>query len=317
MLFQLYAGGKEGLGDGLRGVAHAYMCAMLSKRLLLIDCNFPFPLSDVLTLGTGTNYTFDGDYFGDPESDYQAANFRKFAHHHDMKIVMDDENWLIMRKETRPSMNFLLKDVPAHWPALEPVVRLGELERNPWATEFFPLIFKSLFRASSALRSRMEGLIRDGNEFDTKAFIGIHVRFGTDTKESNFKRFRSDLSLLETAQCLAQTAIEMAKMRGVDPPRFFLGGDSSGFRDVLRSALVDIDSRAELMFGEWSIKHTRHMHRDSESDHDAFLGAFSDLLILTHSDSLLHTKSAFSDLTRWMGGIEAHHIFTRKSCTVG
>lgn len=307
--------GKEGMGDRMRGAIHAFLCAMLTERLLLIDWVQPYPLNVAVELGVGTNFTQDPYYFGTGTGlDYEIAPFGKHPTIKDLRALLDKQaNWVAMTKETRPCMKFLLVDVPFHYPKLKAVKRLGKLPRHPWPTEFFPLVFRALFKATPALRDGVEEFITSGNDI-SRPFIGIHVRLGGDTKESKSKRFRTKLTLHESAMCAAVTALEMAKARGISPPRFFLACDTVAFRTALRAAVRRNDPTAIMMFGDWKVKHVRHLDATNEDDYDAFLSTFVDLLVLSHADSLLHMRSGFANLARWMGGIEPQFIFHNTNC---
>ncbi len=309
--------GKEGVGDRIRGILHAFFCAMLTERVLLIDWVQPYALNLAIELGMRTNFTHDPYYFGTATAlDHEIAPFGKHATMNDLKMLLvKEKKWLVMTKETRPNMKWLLLDVPFHYPKLKAVKKLGKLARHPWATEFFPLVFRALFKATSELRDRVEDFVTEGNDISER-FIGIHVRLGGDTREEKSKRFKSDLTLQESATCAAQTALEMAKARGIWPPRFFLACDTVKFRSVLREAMKEEDSNAVLMFGEWKVKHVRHLNEEKDEDYDAFINTFLDLLILSHADSLLHMRSGFANLARWMGGIQPELIFHNTNCLV-
>lgn len=297
-------------------MVYAFFCAVLSERLLLIDSRWNYPLTAALELGVGTNFAFDASLFGElSDSEYRTVSFRSYPHLNDVKTLLGSDKLLKVTKGTQPDINFLLKDVPTYLPSLPAVQKLGTLERTPWATEFFPLIFKALFRTTPQLRSRVVRFTENGNDY-TKSFIGIHARLGHDTLEGRLRRFRSDLSMADTAHCLAQTAIEMAKMRGLDPPRFFLASDTAEFRSTLRAALQEIEPQSELMTGDWEIRHNKDISKSTPGDDDVFFGLFTDLLILSHADSLLHMKASFSTVARWMGGIEPHYGFSKTSCII-
>lgn len=305
--------GKEGVGDRMRGMVHALFCAMFSKRLLVIDWRIPFQLNNVVELGVGTNFTFDERYFG-KTTEYAKAPFNKNPRPEDLKMLLTGQKWIAMTKETRPTTNFLFRDVPKKFPTLEPIRHLGYIAREPWPTELFPLAFKVLLRAGPALRRRVEFFQRSQGFDLSRPFIGIHVRLGHDTLETHMRRFKTNLTIAETAHCTAQTALEMAKARGIDPPRFFLATDSAALRLALRYSLKEGDKRAVLMYGNWPVKHVRHLWKNVGGDLDAFINTFVDLLVLTYADSLLHMRSGFAYLARWMGGIEPQYIFSNANC---
>lgn len=300
----------------MRGMLHAYICAVLSERFLLVEWSKPFPLSLVLRVGVGTNFTFDRKYFGDANRDYQMIDFGKKASVQDLKNLLTVEKWVAMRKATKPCTTFLFRDVPARWPSLQPYRIVGYLKRYPWPTEFFPLIFKALFKATPELQANVHRFLLKGNSY-SRPFIGIHARLGHDTNELRFPRFRTNLSITETAQCMAELALQMAKVRGLETPSFFLASDTVQFRTILRNSLREINPSATLMYGDWSVKHIRQLHALDSEDRKIFFGMFSDLLILSHADSILHMRSGFTHLARWMGGIEPQFLFTRESCVVG
>lgn len=178
-------GNAYGIGDRFRGILHAYLCAVLSKRVLVIKWDDPFPLELVFRSAKGMNVFFDpmidGPEFvvcasGVPTVDLRCANKTDtklkaplYGGHPeclcslaDLGILLEDHPVAVLRSETPPNVRKFLTSV-RKYPNLEASKKLLTLAKN-WqgarnklrgpaptsATDdlLFVLIFKSLLRPS-------------------------------------------------------------------------------------------------------------------------------------------------------------------------
>jgi len=299
--------GKEGIGDRIRAIIHGYFLAVLSERVLLIDWEMPFPLDSVFS----NNFTHDKNFFGmGSSSDYHTLrDFGNLARHTDLSAVLDDKKWVMLRKETRPDLRFMIQNMIHYYPNITALRRTANLLPEPAQEDFYPLIFQALFKLTPQFRTRIVRFVRI-NELDSP-FVGIHLRLGWDTGEADTtKRFATNMTLEEIANCTADAALQMARARNINPPRFFLATDTSEIRYEVRKAILrKTNGTGKVIYGKWALGHIRQLLPLLKDDWDTFMNMFVDLVLLSQANSLVFMKSGFPKIARWMGAVRSHYTF--------
>lgn len=329
--------GRHGLGDRLRGLLFAYFAAVFSDRLLLIHWQDPFPLSTVFVNSLRSNFTYDESLFPCPSgaNGQPDKSSVKRATLLDMDLFTDHHKMVLLECEPRPLFEDIFKIV-RRFPKLSSSIELKKilpLPKRPQPHQFFPLVFKALFRPSAELRKMMTETIDEQNRFnptriwkqgplrriDTgKPFISIHARLGFGVGEYT-KRFKDQmlgLSMESVAKCMAAKAMRLAREEGLtDPPRFYLATDTVQFRLLLKRALLRMHSRAKVMYGTWSMKHVKRMVGKTPNDLQLFRYTFMDIYILSKGRAILKSRSGFPTLAVWMGAIPSQMDFSMsKDC---
>lgn len=315
----------KGIGDRFRGLMNAYMMAVFSKRLFLIKWEEPFPLSRIFQLGKHTNFTYDVEKFGGenyqiPIKDFtwQGTAFKRFLS--DIKLMMVC-NWDLN------SLELFILNIPELYPNLEVSKKILSLgNQRMWLAGRRDLMFKLLLNAifvptkeyadhvSSYLKRTITHLPTANVSIDNlKPYIGVHIRLGNSTKELDDWRFRHQLPPLETAQCLSKVLIQEAKTAQMNPPRFFLTTDAPKIRAALSSELKRLNSSAELYYGDWEVKHVKQM-RDNHNDLTIYFNTFLELYMLSHSDPMVASNSAFNDLACFWGDVTRKKRFDIEHC---
>ncbi|CAN8065721.1 unnamed protein product [Agarophyton chilense] len=326
--------GGHGLGDRLRGLLLAYLCAVMSDRLLLIHWQDPFPLSSVLVNNLGSNFTYDEALFpsrlkkdGQPD----VKKVRK-ASLQDLHFFFGSKGYhtkIMFACEPPPSFEGLF-NATKKFPSLATSIELEKIMpfRVPISEkQFFPLVFKVLFRPSRKLRNMMKETVDKPTLYSpsrlwtggllkridiSKPFIALHARLGYGLGEY-IKRFENQMegrTMESIANCMARKAMILAEQEKVtNPPRFYLACDTTKFRLLLKRALLRMDGRTQVMYGTWEIKHVRDMVERTKNDLKLFMYTFIDLYVLSKGKAILRGNSGFPNLAIWMGAVPSEIYF--------
>lgn len=324
----IFRGGNE-VSDRISGILHAYFCALMSRRVLLIEMNDPFPLSTAFILGAlNTNFTYDPDLFY--SDSYELSVSTHHAEH--LRHVLGPHPSVVLRAGHEPSMKFLLHDVPRYYPELRysrSINKLKPFHVEPSERVFFPLVFRALFRASPELRIKIMLLLglspklqlpwirhvqrrafTKAMHFAQEPYVSIHARLAPHVRG----RYHMGHPIEYTARCMAVIAMNTAQKQGIDPPRFYLASDNSNFKIALNVALKRLHGNSSLVYGTWEVKPLSHITNESEGDYNSFICTFVDLFMLSRGDAIVNMKSGFASLAVWMGSISWQEIFTYDEC---
>ena len=147
-------GASHGLGDRIRGVLYAYIQAVFSERVLLIDWTEPYPISSVFRSGTETNFTFDRAYIRQSGNNtFNSSEVKKAKYMKDLSMFLQPVSIIYMKCEPRPDW-YSVFDVVDEYPELPFSRRLKgllPLKVRPKSEEMFPLLLNALFRSSEEL----------------------------------------------------------------------------------------------------------------------------------------------------------------------
>ena len=311
----------HGLADRLHAILYAYICAVISNRLLLISWNEPLPLSIFFNNSLGTNFTYDESVF----SPFVFPNGTK-----DKKIITGQ--YLYDKKmEIDSTQTLYLDSVPElrvrdwfHAPSrrnntvLEELTKIGELQQY----EIFPLIFRVLFSSTDALRKKLkQSTKRLGmwNLVNNKKYISIHAHLNLGAGESyeGGKRYSlvKNLSMEAMAECYAVEAVKVAKRRKMEEsPVFFVATDSPEFKSLLREALEKRMKKPKVFIGDWDVKDFRDLASGNREDLTKHMNMFLDIFLLASADAIVYAKSGFANLAIWMGGIEDQTLVKHGQC---
>lgn len=154
-------GNKYGLGDRFRGIIHAYLCAVLSGRVMVIKWEKPFPLQVIFESTKHAHAFFDERLDSENMVDAPACHCSL----KNMGILLRNDRVVVHRSEAAPNVRDLLAAV-RRYPELPISQELMTLANNwrkrrqlksdtrwreygpRWVADdsLFPLIFKALLR---------------------------------------------------------------------------------------------------------------------------------------------------------------------------
>lgn len=312
----------HGLGDRLRGILHAYICAVISKRVLLVSWNEPIPLSILFRNSLSANFTHDESVFApsifpDGATDTKTITGNYF---HNWNMEKDSTQTLYLDSVPDPTVrDWFHAPLARKNIVLRELSKIGELQ--PY--EVFPLIFKALFSSTDALRKNLrQSTKRLGMQslVSTRKYISIHARLGLGTNELNKagKRFNlasKGLSEESMAECFAEEAMKVAKRRGLDEsPVFYIATDTPDFRRLLQRALKSKMKNGYVFSGDWDVKHIRELNSEDGKDIIKYMNTFLDIFLLAKADAIVYLKSGFANLAIWMGGIEDQTLIKHEQC---
>lgn len=309
----VYSGnnGEHGLGDLFRGILSAYITAVFSNRILLLDLRNPFPIETIFLNSDRSNFTYDESLFSSPEfstSNREQLTVKGPSNILDMDKYLGDETQVFMKVEPRPNIHLIFQ-IAEKYPSLRTSVKLRTVEPtlNVHPKYIYSLIFRALFQPSDEMLQMIDTVTSDYPIVDmSKDFVSLHVRLGSGVGE-NIKRFTSFMNgrtLNSIADCLARKALRYARASKLSrQPRFYLATDTHEFRRAFSDSVRKLDESAVVMYGPWQPRHTRSLSTSGESDLQEFRQTFLDLFFLSRGKSMLKGRSGFPNLAVWMGSI--------------
>lgn len=224
-------GNTYGFGDRFRGLIHAYLCAVLTGRVLVIKWDTPFPLSLIFQaadIDAFFNPKFDGPDFivcsyAEPTRDNRCVKKRDlsvldaalpfaglpncYCSLRDMGMLWSDLRVVVVRSEAAPSVIRLFKaclNAPKQLPKISaPILPLAEAWKNnlmpPLATSdetaLFPHIFRALFRPAQPLTHLL-----NAQSNVVRAFIPNHLGGPRVTHKHISVQVRLGIGLNETSK---------------------------------------------------------------------------------------------------------------------
>lgn len=317
----------HGLGDRFRAIVVAYMLAVISNRVLLIDWRHPIPLSLAFASSRYTNFTYD-DFLA-PSQPFNDSAVIEGNYYHLSDRIHVNVTTLFLDSVPRPNISRWFSPPQGRKRENALLRRLSALEPLP-ACRVFPLIFRALFSPTQKLRDALSARLQTSPISSLNAekttYVGVHARLGYGLGEVKSDATRFDLaqsgsSIRGMARCFSASAVDLYKK--IEPgtsrkqPQFFLATDTPSFRSVLERELSRRLPGAALTYVNADVKHIRDLQVKTESDIQTFMDIFVDIFLLSWSDAMTNLRSGFSDLGVWMGGICEQHVVTSEECAIG
>lgn len=331
-------GNKHGLGDRFRGILHAYLCALLSDRVLLLAWSDPFPLETVFRSAPGTSVMFDAAVDHGrlpPNAVLTAWKPLPFSRAHDFPwcdctlpspgILLSSHRAVVIRTEATPNLRRLLLALQAHSSA--PLARrlVPALER--WAKVshgnddvLYSRMFRALLRPTPTLLGRLAGLHKEIREMvperakpfrrgGHRGFLSVHARLGYGVGEdkayaARFNLAKKGASIRLVAKCLAAVSAKEADDVDLpDPQAFYIAGDTPELSQAFREE-IDKRNRGGIVMEIGGEKvHSSKMNSTSAKDKDKFLMTVVDLFFLSAGEKLVSLPSGFANLAHYFGAI--------------
>lgn len=296
---------QPGLGDRLTGFLHAYVSAVLTGRIFLIDWRYPFDIAGLLLSNSGARFYYE-------ESDDRMEKQKKTLHCLTKcvpgNLTQYGDSFTVVQNRTQP---MLVRDIVRiarnhlHFaPAARFLKGFGENsfddEGMPSEGEVFGEIFRAVLRTSPQMNRFM---IEHAGELMERRFIAVHARLGTGVREGG-PRFEGKVSWNELAECLGRKALAMSTRLHGDGT-LFLATDSPGFRHVFRRVVGKLGGKERnVLFGTWGTKHVGRMRAGNERDLKLFKMALMDCLLLGRGIGMVSTRSRFATMGAYFGGIK-------------
>ena len=306
-----------GLGDRIRGIAQAYLVAVVTRRVFLIDWYDPLPLQDVLSPNK-FDWVFDRkvdqpSWDKDPLITPERRPFipPSISNKKDPKTILSLPNHTLIISE-RGSPN-LAKTMSAAEDDFKPLLNhsipylsLSTMNR---------LIVQGLFKPSPQLRKTIVQVKR-ANKIE-KPYIGVHARVGAGLNELKsygwrFKMYFDDLQL--TAARLATVAVQEWRRLSdddVDLCCVFFATDTPELRQVFINEMKKIDNNISVIGSPWDPGHfidgkarelkEKEGYPGADNGGRKFTESIIDLLLLAGAKSIVCLPSGFPDAAFWMG----------------
>lgn len=336
-------GNKHGLGDRFRGILHAYLCAILSERVLLLAWSDPFPLDTVFRSAPGASVMFDAsvDHGRLPPNEVLTTwKPLPFSRAHDFPwcdctllspgILLSSHRAVVIRTEATPSLRRLLLALQAHNGV--PVARrlIPALER--WAKvshgnddALYSRMFRALIRPAPALLGRLAGLHKEIGEMvprrakpfrrgGHRGFLSVHARLGYGVGEdrtyaTRFNLRKKGASIRLVAKCLAAVAAKEADDVDLpDPQAFYIAGDTPELSHAFREEIDKRNRGGIVMEVGGDRVHSSKMNATSGRDKERFIMTVVDLFFLSAGEKLVSLPSGFANLARYFGQIPHRSI---------
>ncbi|KAI0561343.1 hypothetical protein FGB62_87g071 [Gracilaria domingensis] len=315
-----------GLGDVIRGLIHCYLCAVVSKRLFLLNLTDPFPLATVLDNPPGYNFTYNPVIFGPRggESINQPVRFTRPVYFDELDLVLSNTTMLVDQTQNVLDWDLFL-EIPRLYPELDLSVKLASVsDFKPSREEVVPFILKALFHPSAEYRKLMSVPVDYHNLWSPKRFfrtdddalrristnrryVSIHARigYGLHEKTPRFNLESRNITFKDVACCLAQMATEIANDRRLPiPHQFFISTDTDDFRTILKREILRIDPTARVFHTRWHSVHLKGVGGIfTPSKLRNYMNTYMDVYLLSRGDSMLFIRSGFAHVALWMGAM--------------
>lgn len=318
----------HGLGDRFRAIITAYLLAVLSNRLLLIDWRKPIPLSTAFASPPGVNFTYD-DFLA-PSHPYDDSAIIQGNYYHISDSVHVNVTTLFLDSVPRPNITRWFVPPPSRKSANKLLQRLSLLHPLP-PCRAIPILFRALFTPTPALRIALNRRLHTPPiatlDAEYMPYVAIHARLGYGLGEikkdaSRFDLARSGTTLHGMAKCFANSAMQLSNeihkgyksKRHWYRPHFFLATDTPSFRPLVAQELGNKMPSSVLTYVDADVKHVRELQVSAHDDIGMFMDMFVDVFLLSWSNALLNLRSGFSDLAVWMGGVCNQRVVTYKEC---
>lgn len=302
-----------GLGDRFGGFFHAYVSAVLTNRVFLIDWKFPFQLSRLFDSNSDAEMFYDEKDEKDEERkstlhcyfDCQVGDLDMFGANY---TVIQNRS-LILRSYDIVRMAGKYKHYTRGGMLID---QLGidkiDDERMPSDAEIYHEIFKSILQISpkfqAFIKANADGII--GHKY-----VGIHARVGEGVLETG-PRFAERREWHRLSTCMGNLALDMMKSHQGDGT-VYLATDTRHFRVVFEKEMNKLGLK--VLMGKWEPKHLARMRHVDDQDFDQFQIAVMEMLLLGKGVALVATDSRYSIAGANIGGLS--HVKTvgiRGSC---
>ena len=117
------------------------------------------------------------------------------------------------------------------------------------------------------------------------------------------------------AKCMANETYLFAKKHlGPYSIRVYLATDTAVFRKLFSTALHRLDPSIVIMFGNWDVKHVKHLQKHDRTDFMKYMYTLADLYFLSEGSLILCGRSGFCNIAKWMGKIRTQQLFKVSDC---
>jgi len=324
--------GSHGLGDRFRGLLNVFITAVISERLLLCDWGDSIPISHVFNLGVGTKFTYDERYLGKVR--YISGPRNRHSPIHNLDLFLSNESVIVSSANSKPFTSDVM-EVHSKYPDLRysKVVTMF-LDKNDNTTvtleepDLFHMLLKYLIGRTSEMNRFIEsikssGLVKyGGDEHESQKlkelpdeYVSIHIRYGKGVGENSGNRFNftsKGLNKRLVARCIARNAKEMKNRLNMTKGKYFLATDSPEIRNTFGEQLLQLDGKAELFFGNWSVDHISTLRKHNEENIKALQVTYAEIMLLSQGKGMVHLYSGFANLAKWIGDIRSAILVTPK-----
>ncbi len=302
---------NAGIGDRIRGVLCSYLLAVLSKRLLLIDLNNPFPIFDILPSPNGQNFSFDHTLF----SWHGEEEFTKYNETlSDIDAYLSSTRVIVLNSHPIFSMKWFARMIQKHKNLdFSQRLRSAGLENLDFTRdEVAPFILKAIFTPSNLLLKRVSAMMYHSKG----SYLSLHARIGHGLRE-NHDRFnfrRHNMTLEQYSSCLEKMAVKKAKSLNIS--HFFIASDTRKAKKLLKLGIAKRFPGADVHISAINAIHASRIKSKTEKHFEEYLQCFVDIGLLSLGRSMLSIKSGFSNVAIWMGAmIDAKRVWM-KECII-
>lgn len=301
----------DGFGDRVKALVAAYGYAVLTKRLLIIRWNSPYPLANILSNRSRERFIFRNDI----DSDGLAAGYGrdyKFRYFRDMpisvvKLLADDVHTVTLKigpPTQTPDMlsqelrgrRFSQQSIPKYTPALWKLAVRHLLERSLEIQEEV-----SEFRRQHAICGYGEECLNNQTRY-----IAIHARIGHGVGEGSwrFDRFRGRER--DVATCFAKAVQKYSS--SIDVP-VFVATDTPIFKNVFIEVMSKVMPQSRVLHLSNKPVHFRKIKREG-----IFRNQFVEMALLGDSVRTIALRSGYSKTAFWMGQGEYYTQLRTEDC---
>lgn len=299
---------SAGLGDNLRGIIRAYLYAVLTRRLLLVDWNRPFPLARAVDTSW---YEFD------PVVDLASNSSVQSFHYYHMSYVKFYDtlksNALVVRLETghMPVIHDTVtalcgpyhrcSEIPPH--TNDALRAAGRILLQP-SKEAAVRHRKNLNRMALCVGSSTK-LCQNYDELgvesrkDARQYISVHARLGIGTGEymQRFGHIKGNESTI--ARCLAIAVRRIQDKMGYVRPKVLLATDTPSFRNTFRYTMRNVYPKAQVTWLGGPVTHYRSIPNGQWAG--SFDHLFDEMRLIGDGAHIIRFPSSFSTIAYLMG----------------
>lgn len=296
-LIYRYNGTQPGFGNRISNLLTAITLASLSRRILIIDWREPYDLFTFFNPRLNLKFSAEDEDKAEKECSSVACKASLLS------VVLPKRHKTI----TYPSgllhadLDMVLKLLRNH-PELPASKALeGLLHESFNEAKFFQNMFESLLTPGKEIAQLMSAHSRDLKE----PFIAVHARLGTGLHE--FGPRWPHLSMATLPSCFANKARELGEKVGVR--RFYLATDTKSFRPLFER---EMRKRGVTVL---RVEKVEPVHtRDCAIIPKGCLQAVFEFMILSRAKGMVASKSTFSQIAGFVGGVEIVKKILKNDC---
>jgi len=308
-----------GLGDHIKALVWAYGYAVLTRRLLVIDWQNPYPIESVISPLAVSRFIYR------PQLD-SVGKWERHGCEYNFKYGRGIPEYMLKLLARQDVHTVLLKIGPAQPPDSVRDVLLGSprrfgarrvIPRFSWAAR--RTATRLLLEPSAEIRGRLAAFKRTHgicayNEANCAGvgYYAVHARLGIGTGETHFARFSG---MADRVSSIAHCFVDELEKRGVpEKATVLVASDTAAWRTSFRAAMRERMPDSRVIYYGSTPKHFRDIDKGSSAGRNSFLDQHTEMILIGNAIRTVAFRSGFPEVGFWRGYGRHYNVVDRKEC---